>query len=187
MGASDIQPLGYPRTDTKRDFEYRIYCGGMGGGDQLTQTNRVFYKFLVKNDKFSVRNRRLIIRNMNFVVYKQATWNGFAWVPVPGSEATLKAWAFTDDLPGGTESNPAYMQGGIPLAGAPPYDIIFEGRKPGASLVPGDLPQPGDPGYRMFSSIYLFWDSPTYWWYFAQGSVPFNTLIIKKLDADTRQ
>lgn len=187
MGASDIQPIGRPRTEVKKDFEYFIYCGGKGGGSGLEKTGQVFYKFLVKNDKFSVRNNRLVINNVNFVVYKEATYNGFAWVPVPGSEATLRAWAFTDDLASGTESDKKYMAGGIPLPGPPPYDIVFEGRKPGAPFVLGDLPQPGDPGYKAFSSIYLFWDSTDYWWYGYQGSQPFNTFLIKKLDTESRQ
>lgn len=188
MGAQDVRPFGYPRTDVKKDYEYSIYCGGLGAGSFVTQTNRNSYNFVVRNDQFSVRNRRLIIRNNSFTIFKQATPAGGGFFsPVAGTEAPLKAWAFPQMLLDDTLAK--YMEGGIDCPAVPPYDVVFEGRKPGAAVVEGDLPQPGDPDYNVLTYIYLFWGDPSYWWYGLPGSATalVDSLQIKKQDTDTRQ
>lgn len=185
---TDVNKQGYPRTDIKKDFEYQIYCGGMGGGNAVYQAGQTYLKFLVKNDRFSVRNKRLIIRNLNFVVFSQATLVGGLYQPVAGTEVPLKAWAFVDDLPEANTTDPKYMAGGIACPAVPPYDVVFDGRNLGADIVEGDLPQPGDPGYRQYSSIYFFFGNPNYWWYGdALGNPPFNTMQILKQDMETKQ
>jgi hypothetical protein len=188
MSSSDLNALGYPRTDAKRDWEFRQYCGGSGAGGGVVQTGVPYYRMLVKNDRFSVNNRRTIIRNLSLVVYKQASWNGSYYDPVPGSEAPMQAWAFVDDLPYPDYLDPKYMHGGMALPAVPPYDFVFEGRKPGQPVTIGTLPQPGDPGYRDYTSVYLFWGDSNYWWQDTGGAGPLSdSLRVLKQDTDTRQ
>lgn len=65
----DRLPGGFPKPIIKNDYEYRLYCGGMGGGGCVLPVGVDRVTWSIENDPFAVRNRLLLLRNENRIQF----------------------------------------------------------------------------------------------------------------------
>ena len=181
MSYQDVPLVGYPKTAVKRDWEFSTFCGGMGGGTTVVQTGVTHYRLEIDVDTFSVKNLGLILRNLSFTVWKSATWNGVAYVPVAGTEVPFHIYASSrgslvtvigDPITG--EPFNFCPVGGEDTPAIPPYDLEFTAKQ---------LPQPKESAYAGKIYVYFYWCNTSYWW---RGTPIGNEFQVLKIDNEVK-
>lgn len=85
---SGKRTIGKARNTFKQD--YIVYLGGgMGGGGAVTQAGVDRYTYWIDHNPFATLIRRLITINHSFELWSSASWNGFGYSAVYGTEVPL--------------------------------------------------------------------------------------------------
>ena len=174
MSYQDVPLVGYPKTAVKRDWEFSTFCGGMGGSTTVVQTGTPYFRLDIDVDTFSVKNLGLILRNLSFTVWREATWNGIAYVPTAGTEVPFHIFASSQGslvTPPGFNFCPV---GGEDTPAVPPYDLRFTAAQ---------LPQPKNNAYAGKIYVYFYWCNSAYWW---RGTPIGNEFQVLKIDNEVK-
>lgn len=136
----------------KRDYELKIYCGGLGGGGCAQAVGTSLYQWSVENDKSAVVNRFLAMEyNGVFTLYTDGGPHSF--LPAPCREAGDAVPMYVAVSPTPNISSAEIIAQNVIIGFGIPAIVEFDEKL---------LPQPTDPLYEGRTWVTVYWGNPGY-------------------------
>jgi len=150
--AGDRVPGGFPKPIIKSDYEYRLYCGGKGGGGCPVLVGVDRTTWAIENDPFAVRNRLLVLKDDGTKqFYKDAGPTAFC-DHSEGEKQPFWVAVSVDGVLTVDEIKAQNVQGGLQAYGTTQFYEFDD------TL----LPQPSDAGYAGVTYVTVYWGDANY-------------------------
>jgi hypothetical protein len=155
MGASDVNQVGYGKSQQKKDWALYRYCGGGGGGACPYIQNKTQVKFSIEVNPFLVKNTSITFRNPEFfgiVLFQDLGSDGSC--PSSYNINAPQDWYLGLSADGVMTDAEVIAQNLLQDNLPPPFDIEVTGRNV--------LPQPTDAGWDGKIWCHIVWTNPAF-------------------------
>lgn len=145
---------GKPKPINKRDYEFKMFCGGMGGGTCFTQTGVDRYTWYVENDPNAVVNRYLALEDLgDFELFTDGGQTPTSFDDPSCRNAGSAVPLYVAVSAQGTLTAAQILAQNVVTGFGIPALIEFDEKF---------LPQPGDPDYIGRTYITVYWGNATH-------------------------